>query len=167
MHLDFVLILAKKHKIPWDLRQLKTDHDRIFLWLLPPKTPQVKNVFDQEGFSRQKRGYRNINDIEVNMSDPLFTKQWYLVSNQPGSCRRAGLDLSDPGPHSSALITRKSAIFPATPRINNVIHSLISRPSGAQRCIRITWFPPLLFTLTGNRDFYAAASPSSFVSHVG
>lgn len=50
---------------------------------------QVKNVFEQEGFSRQKRGYRNINDIEVNMSDPLFTKQWYLVSNWPGSCLQA------------------------------------------------------------------------------
>lgn len=48
--------------------------------------PQVKDVFEQEGFSRQKRGYRNIDDIEVNMSDPLFTKQWYLVSNQPGVC---------------------------------------------------------------------------------
>lgn len=132
-----------------------------------PPPPQVKNVFDQEGFSRQKRGYRNINDIEVNMSDPLFTKQWYLVSNQPGSCPRARPDLSHPGPHSSALISRKSAIFPATPRINNVIHSLISRPSGAQRCIHITWSPPLLFTLTGNRDFYGAASPPSFVSHVG
>lgn len=50
------------------------------LLLLPP---QVTDVLEQEGFSRQKRGYRNINDIEVNMSDPLFTKQWYLVSNQP------------------------------------------------------------------------------------
>lgn len=49
------------------------------LLLLPP---QVTDVLEQEGFSRQKRGYRNINDIEVNMSDPLFTKQWYLVSNQ-------------------------------------------------------------------------------------
>lgn len=52
--------------------------------------PQVKNVSDQEGFGRQKRGYRNLNDIEVNMSDPLFTKQWYLVSNQPSSCLHAG-----------------------------------------------------------------------------
>uniref|UniRef100_A0AAX7V6X6 Neuroendocrine convertase 2 n=1 Tax=Astatotilapia calliptera TaxID=8154 RepID=A0AAX7V6X6_ASTCA len=42
------------------------------------KDKRVKNVMEQEGFSRQKRGYRNINDIEVNMSDPLFTKQWYL-----------------------------------------------------------------------------------------
>lgn len=48
--------------------------------------PQVKDVFEQEGFSRRKRGYRNIDDIEVNMSDPLFTKQWYLVSNQPRVC---------------------------------------------------------------------------------
>ncbi|KAM7385503.1 hypothetical protein PAMP_001585 [Pampus punctatissimus] len=42
------------------------------------KDRRVKNVFEQEGFNRQKRGYRNINNIEVNMSDPLFTKQWYL-----------------------------------------------------------------------------------------
>lgn len=66
-------------------------------WPWPPVSfaflPQVKNVFEQEGFSRQKRGYRNINDIEVNMSDPLFTKQWYLVSNQPSSCLHAGPDL--------------------------------------------------------------------------
>ena len=55
--------------------------------------PQVKNVFEQDGFSRQKRGYRNINDIEVNMSDPLFTKQWYLVSNQPSSCLHAAWPL--------------------------------------------------------------------------
>lgn len=52
-------------------------------WCCPP---QVRDVFEQEGFSRQKRGYRNIDDIEVNMSDPLFTKQWYLVSNQPAIC---------------------------------------------------------------------------------
>lgn len=50
---------------------------------------KVKSVFEQDGFSRQKRGYRDINDIEVNMSDPLFTKQWYLVSKQRGSCPRA------------------------------------------------------------------------------
>lgn len=56
---------------------------------------QVKNAFKQEGFSRQKRGYRNINDIEVNMSDPLFTKQWYLVSSQASSCLRARPDLLD------------------------------------------------------------------------
>lgn len=59
---------------------------------------QVKNVFEQDGFSRQKRGYRNINDIEVNMSDPLFTKQWYLVSD-------AWLSLTFYAqPHSSTLI---------------------------------------------------------------
>lgn len=58
-------------------------------WYFSCFLPQVKKVFEQEGFSRQKRGYRNINDIEVNMSDPLFTKQWYLVSSQPSSCLRA------------------------------------------------------------------------------
>ena len=59
-------------------------------------SPQVKNVVDQEGFGRQKRGYRNINDLEVNMSDPLFYKQWYLVSDPFGSYSAASLmaDLS-------------------------------------------------------------------------
>lgn len=42
--------------------------------------PQVKKVIVQEGFERQKRGYRDINDFDVGLNDPLFTKQWYLVS---------------------------------------------------------------------------------------
>uniref|UniRef100_A0A3Q2NQA2 Neuroendocrine convertase 2 n=1 Tax=Fundulus heteroclitus TaxID=8078 RepID=A0A3Q2NQA2_FUNHE len=54
---------------------------------------KVKNVFEQGGFSRQKRGYRNINDIEVNMSDPLFTKQWYLI-NTGQADGTPGLDLN-------------------------------------------------------------------------
>lgn len=37
-------------------------------------------ALQQEGFDRKKRGYRNINEIDINMNDPLFTKQWYLVS---------------------------------------------------------------------------------------
>lgn len=41
---------------------------------------QVKMALQQEGFDRKKRGYRNINEIDINMNDPLFTKQWYLVS---------------------------------------------------------------------------------------
>uniref|UniRef100_A0A3Q1HN98 Neuroendocrine convertase 2 n=1 Tax=Anabas testudineus TaxID=64144 RepID=A0A3Q1HN98_ANATE len=57
------------------------------------KDRRVKNVFEQEGFSRQKRGYRNINDIEVNMSDPLFTKQWYLI-NTGQADGTPGLDLN-------------------------------------------------------------------------
>ncbi|KAG8000158.1 Neuroendocrine convertase 2 [Nibea albiflora] len=57
------------------------------------KDRRVKNIFDQEGFSRQKRGYRNINDIEVNMSDPLFTKQWYLI-NTGQADGTPGLDLN-------------------------------------------------------------------------
>uniref|UniRef100_A0A3Q3WM28 Neuroendocrine convertase 2 n=1 Tax=Mola mola TaxID=94237 RepID=A0A3Q3WM28_MOLML len=57
------------------------------------KDNRVKNVFEQEGFSRQKRGYRNINDIEVNMSDPLFTKQWYLI-NTGQADGTPGLDLN-------------------------------------------------------------------------
>ncbi|MED6250023.1 Neuroendocrine convertase 2 [Ataeniobius toweri] len=54
---------------------------------------EVKNVFEQGGFNRQKRGYRNINDIEVNMSDPLFTKQWYLI-NTGQADGTPGLDLN-------------------------------------------------------------------------
>ncbi|KAJ4948595.1 hypothetical protein JOQ06_020128 [Pogonophryne albipinna] len=54
---------------------------------------QVKNVVEQEGFDRQKRGYRDINDIEVNMSDPLFTKQWYLI-NTGQADGTPGLDLN-------------------------------------------------------------------------
>lgn len=117
VHLDFSFDSrhTKKTQNPvWISASLRLTMTGCFFGFSPPPA-QVKNVFDQEGFSRQKRGYRNINDIEVNMSDPLFTKQWYLVSNQPGSCPCASPDLSDPGPHSSALITRKSAIFPATP----------------------------------------------------
>lgn len=41
---------------------------------------QVKMALQQEGFHRKKRGYRDINEIDINMNDPLFTKQWYLVS---------------------------------------------------------------------------------------
>lgn len=41
---------------------------------------QVKMALQQEGFARKKRGYRDINEIDINMNDPLFTKQWYLVS---------------------------------------------------------------------------------------
>lgn len=37
-------------------------------------------ALQQEGFARKKRGYRDINEIDINMNDPLFTKQWYLVS---------------------------------------------------------------------------------------
>lgn len=43
---------------------------------------QVRKVVQQEGFDRKKRGYRDINDIDINMNDPLFTKQWYLVSER-------------------------------------------------------------------------------------
>jgi len=41
---------------------------------------QVKRALQQEGFNRKKRGYRDINEIDINVNDPLFTKQWYLVS---------------------------------------------------------------------------------------
>uniref|UniRef100_A0A672NEN7 Neuroendocrine convertase 2 n=1 Tax=Sinocyclocheilus grahami TaxID=75366 RepID=A0A672NEN7_SINGR len=57
------------------------------------KDHRVKNVFPQEGFGRQKRGYREINNIDVNMSDPLFTKQWYLI-NTGQADGTPGLDLN-------------------------------------------------------------------------
>ncbi|KAJ8394132.1 hypothetical protein AAFF_G00049370 [Aldrovandia affinis] len=44
------------------------------------KDHRVKSVFQQEGFGRRKRGYRDINDIDAKMNDPLFTKQWYLIN---------------------------------------------------------------------------------------
>ncbi|MEE6474486.1 hypothetical protein FKM82_010398 [Ascaphus truei] len=46
---------------------------------------KVKKVVQQEGFDRKKRGYRDINDIDINMNDPLFTKQWYLGRGGKGS----------------------------------------------------------------------------------
>nr|XP_057914804.1 neuroendocrine convertase 2-like isoform X2 [Doryrhamphus excisus] len=54
---------------------------------------RVKKVVEQEGFSRQKRGYRNLNEMEVNMSDPLFAKQWYLI-NTGQADGTPGLDLN-------------------------------------------------------------------------
>lgn len=51
--------------------------------------PQVKKVIVQEGFERQKRGYRDINDFDIGLNDPLFTKQWYLVSNYNIYCLHA------------------------------------------------------------------------------
>ncbi|KPP68561.1 Neuroendocrine convertase 2-like [Scleropages formosus] len=53
----------------------------------------VKNVFRQEGFRRTKRGYRDINEIDANMNDPLFTKQWYLI-NTGQADGTPGLDLN-------------------------------------------------------------------------
>ena len=47
---------------------------------MPILSFQVKMALQQEGFNRKKRGYRDINEIDINMNDPLFTKQWYLVS---------------------------------------------------------------------------------------
>ncbi|KAJ0067146.1 hypothetical protein NL108_012797 [Boleophthalmus pectinirostris] len=57
------------------------------------KDPRVVNVVEQDGFSRQKRGYRNLNNIEVNLSDPLFSKQWYLI-NTGQADGTPGLDLN-------------------------------------------------------------------------
>ncbi|CAB1312648.1 unnamed protein product [Coregonus sp. 'balchen'] len=53
----------------------------------------VKNVLDQEGFGRQKRGYRSINEIHFKMTDPLFSKQWYLI-NTGQADGTPGLDLN-------------------------------------------------------------------------
>ncbi|KAG7262210.1 hypothetical protein CRUP_012887 [Coryphaenoides rupestris] len=53
----------------------------------------VMSVREQPGFSRQKRGYRDLNVMEVNISDPLFTKQWYLV-NTGQADGTPGLDLN-------------------------------------------------------------------------
>ncbi|EGW11770.1 Neuroendocrine convertase 2 [Cricetulus griseus] len=43
-------------------------------------------ALQQEGFDRKKRGYRDINEIDINMNDPLFTKQWYLHQTNPILC---------------------------------------------------------------------------------
>ncbi|XP_018777490.2 neuroendocrine convertase 2 isoform X2 [Serinus canaria] len=54
---------------------------------------KVRKAVQQEGFIRRKRGYRDINDIDINMSDPLFTKQWYLI-NTGQADGTPGLDLN-------------------------------------------------------------------------
>ncbi|VCX02534.1 unnamed protein product [Gulo gulo] len=50
-------------------------------------------ALQQEGFDRKKRGYRDINEIDINMNDPLFTKQWYLI-NTGQADGTPGLDLN-------------------------------------------------------------------------
>ncbi|KAH0514665.1 Neuroendocrine convertase 2 [Microtus ochrogaster] len=50
-------------------------------------------ALQQEGFDRKKRGYRDINEIDINMNDPLFTKQWYLF-NTGQADGTPGLDLN-------------------------------------------------------------------------
>ncbi|MGH0145279.1 UNVERIFIED_CONTAM: hypothetical protein FKN15_014255, partial [Acipenser sinensis] len=57
------------------------------------KDPRVKGVLQQEGFGRKKRGYRDVNEIDVKMNDPLFTKQWYLI-NTGQADGTPGLDLN-------------------------------------------------------------------------
>ncbi|TRY81601.1 hypothetical protein DNTS_030998, partial [Danionella cerebrum] len=54
---------------------------------------RVKNVVPQEGFGRQKRGYRDLTNTDLNMSDPLFSKQWYLI-NTGQADGTPGLDLN-------------------------------------------------------------------------
>ncbi|XP_041526305.1 neuroendocrine convertase 2 isoform X2 [Microtus oregoni] len=57
------------------------------------RDPRVKMALQQEGFDRKKRGYRDINEIDINMNDPLFTKQWYLF-NTGQADGTPGLDLN-------------------------------------------------------------------------
>ncbi|KAI5611591.1 neuroendocrine convertase 2 precursor, partial [Silurus asotus] len=57
------------------------------------KDRRVKNVIAQEGFERQKRGYRDISDFDSGLNDPLFTKQWYLI-NTGQADGTPGLDLN-------------------------------------------------------------------------
>uniref|UniRef100_A0A674HQF0 Neuroendocrine convertase 2 n=1 Tax=Taeniopygia guttata TaxID=59729 RepID=A0A674HQF0_TAEGU len=57
------------------------------------KDSRVRKAVQQEGFIRRKRGYRDINDIDINMNDPLFTKQWYLI-NTGQADGTPGLDLN-------------------------------------------------------------------------
>ncbi|XP_023608982.1 LOW QUALITY PROTEIN: neuroendocrine convertase 2 [Myotis lucifugus] len=57
------------------------------------RDPRVKMALQQEGFQRKKRGYRDINEIDINMNDPLFTKQWYLI-NTGQADGTPGLDLN-------------------------------------------------------------------------
>uniref|UniRef100_A0A8D0TPH4 Neuroendocrine convertase 2 n=1 Tax=Sus scrofa TaxID=9823 RepID=A0A8D0TPH4_PIG len=57
------------------------------------RDPRVKRALQQEGFDRKKRGYRDINEIDINMNDPLFTKQWYLI-NTGQADGTPGLDLN-------------------------------------------------------------------------
>ncbi|XP_004686996.1 PREDICTED: neuroendocrine convertase 2 [Condylura cristata] len=57
------------------------------------KDPRIKMALQQEGFNRKKRGYRDINEIDINMNDPLFTKQWYLI-NTGQADGTPGLDLN-------------------------------------------------------------------------
>ncbi|ELK03947.1 Neuroendocrine convertase 2 [Pteropus alecto] len=54
---------------------------------------KVKMALQQEGFNRKKRGYRDLNEIDINMNDPLFTKQWYLI-NTGQADGTPGLDLN-------------------------------------------------------------------------
>ncbi|XP_011369584.1 neuroendocrine convertase 2 [Pteropus vampyrus] len=60
------------------------------------RDPRVKMALQQEGFNRKKRGYRDLNEIDINMNDPLFTKQWYLVSYD--NLRKEGLPGHSPSP---------------------------------------------------------------------
>ncbi|KAJ8794433.1 hypothetical protein J1605_003200 [Eschrichtius robustus] len=60
---------------------------------MPVLSFQVKRALQQEGFNRKKRGYRDINEIYINMNDPLFTKQWYLINTGQAN-GTPGLDLN-------------------------------------------------------------------------
>ncbi|KAF6088872.1 proprotein convertase subtilisin/kexin type 2 [Phyllostomus discolor] len=74
------LVKAKRRRSLHHKQQLERD-------------PRVKMALQQEGFHRKKRGYRDINEIDINMNDPLFTKQWYLI-NTGQADGTPGLDLN-------------------------------------------------------------------------
>ncbi|XP_031227946.1 neuroendocrine convertase 2 isoform X2 [Mastomys coucha] len=74
------LAKAKRRRSLHHKRQLERD-------------PRIKMALQQEGFDRKKRGYRDINEIDINMNDPLFTKQWYLF-NTGQADGTPGLDLN-------------------------------------------------------------------------
>uniref|UniRef100_A0A4W3JZQ6 Neuroendocrine convertase 2 n=1 Tax=Callorhinchus milii TaxID=7868 RepID=A0A4W3JZQ6_CALMI len=70
-------------------RQRRSIHHKRHL----EKDPRVIHVSQQEAFERRKRGYRRISDIDVDMNDPLFSKQWYLI-NTGQADGTPGLDLN-------------------------------------------------------------------------
>ncbi|XP_032804422.1 neuroendocrine convertase 2 [Petromyzon marinus] len=57
------------------------------------RDPRVKRVVQQEGYSRNKRGYKSLDNFNIDMNDPLFSKQWYLI-NTGQADGKPGLDLN-------------------------------------------------------------------------
>ncbi|XP_048864262.1 neuroendocrine convertase 2 [Brienomyrus brachyistius] len=80
------------HFYPRDTAQVRRRRSLLLQHQLE-KDHRVMKVFPQKGFGRTKRGYRDINNIDVNINDPLFTKQWYLI-NTGQADGTPGLDLN-------------------------------------------------------------------------